>query len=68
MRLRGEDLDATEAEKSERLKAEILSLREQIKIANTKIQQLKQTALKILKTKIYVFTLDSRIVKSTKQC
>ena len=39
----GEDLDETEAEKSERLKAEILSLREQIKIANTKIQQLEQT-------------------------
>ena len=38
-----EDLDETEAEKSERLKAEILSLREQIKIANTKIQQLEQT-------------------------
>ena len=39
----GEDLDETEAEKSERLKAEILSLSEQIKIANTKIQQLEQT-------------------------
>ena len=39
----GEDLDETEAEKSERLKAEILSPREQIKIANTKIQQLEQT-------------------------
>ena len=39
----GEDLDEPEAEKSERIKAEILSLREQIKIANTKIQQLEQT-------------------------
>ena len=39
----GEDLDETEAKKSERLKAEILSLRELIKIANTKIQELEQT-------------------------
>ena len=72
----GEDSDETEAEKSERLKAEILSLREQINIANTKIQQLEQTVQEMEfcieniedKLKINVFTLDSRIVTSTKQC
>ena len=70
----GEDSDEIEAEKSERLKAEILSLREQIKLptqkssSSSKLCKKWSSALKILKTKIYVFTLDSRIVTSTKQC
>ena len=49
----GEDSDKTEAEKSS---------------SSSKLCKKWSSALKILKTKIYVFTLDSRIVKSTKQC